>query len=62
MAWRIEALSRRKRLPRLESLLMRRAQRGQTVTQQRSMLQILSAQYGIALRTAGAPATKKGQE
>jgi len=51
LAWRIANLQRAKTLPAIATLLSRRARpKQQTVSQQRTMLHILSAQYGGALR------------
>jgi len=52
LAWTIEGLRRQKKLPALKSLLTKRRARTQTVHEQRAMLEILSAQYGIPLRKA----------
>jgi hypothetical protein len=54
LAWRIEAFQRQKKLPRLESLLARRT-KAQSVTEQKSMLHILSAQYGGTVRRIKRP-------
>jgi hypothetical protein len=48
LAWRIAALDRYKTLPKLETLLKRTGR--QTAAEQRGMLTLLSAQYGIPLR------------
>lgn len=45
-------LERQQKLPRLETLLKKHGAR-QTVAQQRGMLNVLSAQYGIPLRQGG---------
>jgi hypothetical protein len=45
----VAALSRRERLPKLETLLSKRGDR-QSADQQRGMLRILSEQYGIPLQ------------
>lgn len=50
VAYSIAALSRAKKLPDLRVLLARNKRRKQTVSEQKSMLHILSAQYGIPLR------------
>lgn len=51
LAWHVAALSRAKKLPELRTLLSK-ARRPQTVDEQKSMLNILSQQYGIPLRRA----------
>lgn len=49
LAWQGAALERQKTLPKLDTLLSRRAPR-QSAAEQRGMLNILSAQYGIPLK------------
>jgi hypothetical protein len=49
LAWRVAALGRQKTLPKLDSLLSRKAPR-QSAHEQRGILHILSAQYGIPLK------------
>lgn len=51
LAWRMVALDRYKRLPKLETLLSTRPSERQTAAQQRSTLAMLSAQYGGTLRS-----------
>lgn len=50
LAWHVEAFARQKTLPKLETVLRRSSARPQTLTEQRTMLQILSEQYGIPLQ------------
>lgn len=54
LAWHVAALMRQEKLPRLESLLIRRPQKPSTrkeyLAAQRSMLKALSDRYGIPLR------------
>lgn len=50
LAWRIAVLDRQKTLPKLETLLSKRGTK-QTAAEQRGMLHLLSAQYGIPLQT-----------
>lgn len=50
-AWYTAALSRAEKMPKLASLLDGGPRR-QTVDEQRAMLEVLSAQYGIPLRKA----------
>jgi hypothetical protein len=49
LAWRTVWLDRHERLPKLDTLLSKRGGK-QTVSEQRGMLHLLSAQYGIPLR------------
>jgi hypothetical protein len=49
-AWLAEGLRRTKRLPALESLMLKHQQKAQTVEEQRSILHILAAQYGGIVR------------
>ena len=51
LAWRVAALSRQEKLPKLETLLSQRSPR-QTAREQRGQLQVLSEMYGIPLRKA----------
>jgi hypothetical protein len=50
LAWSLAALSRTKRLPKLEQLLARRNPQGQTPREMAGVLEQLSAQYGMPLR------------
>jgi hypothetical protein len=50
LAWRMAALERQKTLPKLETLLSKRGSK-QTAAEQRGVLHVLSAQYGIPIRT-----------
>jgi hypothetical protein len=51
LAWHVAALERQKKLPALKTLLAKGGrERVQTVAEQRDMLHMLSAQYGIPLR------------
>lgn len=50
LAWLIASLSRAKKVPDLRVLLARGKRRKQTVGEQKTMLHMLSEQYGIPLR------------
>lgn len=50
LAWLIEMLHRQKKLPALKTLLARREAAPQSTGQMRTMLHVLSAQYGLPLR------------
>jgi hypothetical protein len=50
MAWHVEALSRQKKMPTLESLLRKKSSAAQSVSQMRDVLATLSKQYGIPLK------------
>jgi hypothetical protein len=52
LAWMVARLTRAQTIPALHTLLVRQPQRPQTVDEQRQVLRMLSAQYGIPLREA----------
>lgn len=61
LAWQIAALQKRNPLPKLETLLTkRRSAPVQTVDQQRAMLEVLSAQYGLPLGRTGRKGRVRG--
>jgi hypothetical protein len=51
IAWHVAALSRQKKLPELKRLLTKRKERPPSLEQQRGVLHVLSAQYGLPLVT-----------
>ena len=53
LAWHVAALSKRDKVPRLETLLTKRQRPVQTVREQRAMLDILAQQYGLTVRKRG---------
>lgn len=50
LAWRTAALMRQKRLPSLKSLLIAPKKQKQTIEEQRAALEVLSQQFGGAIR------------
>jgi hypothetical protein len=51
IAWHVAALGRQKKLPDLKRLLTKRKERPPSIEQQKAVLHVLSAQYGIPLKT-----------
>lgn len=51
LAWHVEYFRRQQKLPALAVVLRERTGRRQTVTEQKSMLEMMSQNYGIPLKT-----------